>query len=451
MNTTRSPYCPNCPRLYRPLPGDGPTPSPFLIIGERPGENENKQGRVLVGKTGKELNETYLPLAGLTRADIRACNAVRCYALGNRTPSPREVQSCADYFLPIEIRDTEPEVIILMGSIACSLVPSIRLDYEHGRPQRGKLYDWDGILVPMYHPALGLHESKWMTQILEDWTELPERLYSVGSTHPPYKTDYRIITDAEINNVPLSNIIAIDTESHGTEPFSVQVSAYPGHAYMVLAGDGAGLALLAGRLRQTEGILHNAVHDLDELARLGISLHRVRDTMQEAYHLGNLPQGLKPLVFRLFGYIMTSWEDVVRPHSIEALLCWLAEAHQIAQADLSLIEIVKLKTKTKEVTKNSPVQSLLNRLITHTAPFGEYDPWQRLDEFWRDDSHHHAIAHIEARTGPYPRLGIGNAPLARAVEYACGDADWTGQVAVELARRRQHPIWEIEHADRDRV
>ena len=73
---------------------------------------------------------------------------------------------------------------------------------------------------------------------------------------------------------------------------------------------------------------------------------------------------------------------------------------------------------------------------------------QRFDRIRSDDANHYSISHIEARLGPYPILGIGNAPLDRAVAYACGDADWTGQAAAELARRRtlSFPI-AVEDAD----
>jgi uracil-DNA glycosylase family 4 len=447
-----SPYCPECPRRYKPIGGDGPQPAEILIVGERPGANENKYQRVFIGKTGQELNETYLPLAGLHRSDVRVCNAVRCWADNNRTPTDKEIASCASHHLPLEIERTRPKIVMLMGGSACKIVPSIKLDTHHGIPQWGRIFDWQGWIVPMYHPALGLHESKWMTQILEDWEELPGRLAAIpcgGAEELEYETDYRIVRGQEVNVLELTSSVAIDTESHGADPFSVQVSSIPGRAYMVLAEDRQGLALLARRLRQAEGIFHNAVHDLDDLRRMGISLLRFRDTMQEAYHLGNLPQGLKPLVYRLFGHTMTSWEDVVRPYSIEALTCWIVEAAEVAAQDLSLIEVKRLKTKIRETVKKGPLESLLIRLLTHVDPTSDYDPWERLDEFWANDANEWMTGHIEARIGRYPILGIANAPLHRAVAYACGDADWTGQVAVELERRRQDEYWRINEGDRD--
>jgi hypothetical protein len=186
------------------------------------------------------------------------------------------------------------------------------------------------------------------------------------------------------------------------------------------------------------------------LRKMRVEPTRIRDTQQEAYHLGNLPQGLKALVYRLMGHaMMGSWEDVVRPYSIEALQCWMVEALEVARKDLSLIEVTRLKTKVRETVKKGPLEALVNRLIVHTDIESEYNPWERLHEYWADESHEYETAHIEARIGKYPILGIGNAPLLRAVQYACGDADWTGQVAAELEERRGSDYWRIDDSDAD--
>jgi hypothetical protein len=147
---------------------------------------------------------------------------------------------------------------------------------------------------------------------------------------------------------------------------------------------------------------------------------------------------------------MTSWEDVVRPYSIEALITWIVEAIDISRLDLSLIEVTRLKTKIREVVKKGPLEQLLNRLLQHTDIHSDYDPWERLDEFWSEPANEWMTTHIEARIGRYPILGIANAPLAKAITYACSDADWTGQVATELARRRSSSLWQIAKEDTDK-
>lgn len=348
--------------------------------------------------------------------------------------------------------------MILMGGSACKMVPTIRLDTHHGFPQWGRLFDWEGWILPMYHPALGLHESRWMTQILEDWERFGELLqadsFDIGLKE--YETDYRRIgywreLKSYLDCYEAVIKLSTDTEDHGGVPWSIQLSTHPGSGRLILAEDKESIGYLSHWTRESSAdwILHNSPHDLDILARFGVEPTRFRDTMQEAYHLSNVPQGLKPLVYRLFGFTMTSWEDVVRPYSIEELIQWIVEARDIAIADLSLIEVKRLKTKIKETVKKGPMQTLLDRLLLHTSVKSEYDPWLRLKEFWAEDANEWMTAHIEARIGRYPILGIANAPIGRAVQYACGDADWTGQVADELERRRAPELWSIAQDDAD--
>src|SRR5207245_941176 len=106
-------------------------------------------------------------------------------------------------------------------------------------------------------------------------------------------------------------------------------------------------------------------------------------------------------------------------------------------------------TKIRETVKKGPLEQLLNRLLVHVDSTSEYDPWERLNAFWANDANEWMTSHVEARIGKYPVLGIGNAPLDKALTYACGDADWTGQAAVELERRRQDACWSIAEEDRD--
>src|ERR1700722_14181018 len=75
--------CPLCPNINDPIPCDGPEQCDIFFIGEAPGAMEQKQGKVFVGKTGQELNNHYLPLAGLKREDVRIGNAIKCLPPGH--------------------------------------------------------------------------------------------------------------------------------------------------------------------------------------------------------------------------------------------------------------------------------------------------------------------------------------------------------------------------------
>lgn len=471
--------CPTCPRAYPPLPGDGLQPARFLGIAERPGWNEQQQGRVLVGKAGQEQEETYFRLAGLTRQDFRLTNAVQCYADNNRTPSEKEIRACAAHHIPAEIAATRPEVVFLLGGSACRLCPGIRLDMHHGIPQHtskvGELFGWQGWVVPMFHPAIGLHEGRWMTPLLEDWENVMDELGRPGDKPTP-AVSYSAWTPKHAW-ITGPYHIGVDTEDHGGVPFSVQVSGHPRMGTMYYANDKTALDHLRWMLPCEQQItLHNAVHDVEVLRALNVKVPPyldLHDTMQEAFHLGNLPQGLKALVYRLFRVTMTSWEDTVRPASLLALLVWLGEALVVARADLystktkvyktcacghsekshwtiKHVESCSCRVYTPRVAAEEvpgDAESLINRLIRHTDINSEYDPWERL-EGWRQENERE-VAHVESRVGAWPILGIGNCSREQAIRYAVGDADWTGQVAVELARRRASGRFEIAAGDED--
>ena len=456
--------CPVCPRLYSPIPGDGPSPARVLLIGERPGADENKHQQVFIGKTGEELNETYLPLAGLDRGDVRICNAVLCWADNNRTPTQKEILACAAHHLPTEIRRTKPELIVLLGGSACKLLERpVQLDTEHGRPIKVRDFagsGFDQYVWVSYHPALGIHETSKMTPLLEDFENLGRFLN--GNWTPPSppirNLDYRQVIREDIQALTgaLRSAkdqleIALDSESHGSQPFSIQYSFRPGESRIALASDKEFLKAFNSVIQDKKAVtlMHNSPAEFKTGLKLGVYPNQFRDTMQEAFHQGNLPQALKPLSYRLFGVRMRSWEDVVRPASESKALEWIGEALMIAATDFSLYERKQLKTKARETYKRGPVESALRRII-RCSNNPDYDLWQKVEEMWNrpEINGNGQREHIEARIGSIPILGIGNCKLSDAIEYACGDADWTLQVAGELKRRRGEQF-EIEEDDGD--
>jgi len=449
--------CPNCPRHFRAIGGDGPRPARILCIAERPGRMENNFGRVLCGDTGDEYDGLYLTLAGLDRSQVRACNTVLCWAVDNRTPKDHEIRHCAQHHIPEELAMTNPEIVILMGASACSLVPGIRLEMMHGIPQHtrkvGDLFGWNGWLIPMYHPSLGMHESRWMKILMDDWEALgPILRNGCEFDPPPHPKVYKWCRTREsvdgyfVQHALTGFETGVDTESHGGRLWSVQASCAPHTGILVRTTDPDAVDAL--RFWIDGCWMHNAAYDQEELRKIGLRTRIAGDTMQRSFHLGDKPQGLKALVYRLFRHTMTSYEETVRPASIRALQDWFCEAIQVAVSDLSFVETVKMKTKTKTVVHKGEFESLLTRLMRHTDINADYDPWERLDAFYKDELNHWMIPVIESRVGPYPILGIDNCDMATAIDYAVGDADWTGQTATELAIRRKD-AFRIHESDRD--
>jgi uracil-DNA glycosylase family 4 len=196
---------------------DGPVDADVLFIGEAPGKQENQKGKVFIGKTGDEVDRHYLPLAGLRRDRVRITNAIRCYPVSSggkldpKSAKDRALLDSCSQFLGQEI--LHRRVIVPMGSFACKAVcPEIDLEHQHGIP----LENENGLIFPMYHPALGIYEPKKMLLIRTDWMRLKQLLHgTLQLPYDPYPTpDYREVTDAsEIRALDRTVPLAGDTES----------------------------------------------------------------------------------------------------------------------------------------------------------------------------------------------------------------------------------------------
>ncbi len=94
-----------------------PKTAKAILIGEAPGENEDKTGTPFVGRAGKLLNE-FLQKAGISRAeDLYIINTVKCRPPQNRVPTDLEKEMCSEYLMK-QIQIIDPEVIIFCGATA---------------------------------------------------------------------------------------------------------------------------------------------------------------------------------------------------------------------------------------------------------------------------------------------------------------------------------------------
>jgi DNA polymerase len=173
-----TPRCSLCPHHRPPVPPSGPTPARLLFLGECPGRDEDKNGEPFCGKTGVELNQTYLLILGIPRSDIHVANAVQCSRKDYSNPTPAEALACASVHLAPLLAQVKPEVLVVMGAIACSLF-DINLNLEHGLPCVKKCGAWVGVCFPMYHPSAGLHATSWMIPLQADFAALKKFLGSL--------------------------------------------------------------------------------------------------------------------------------------------------------------------------------------------------------------------------------------------------------------------------------
>ena len=103
--------------------GEGPQSARVVLVGEQPGDQEDKAGAPFVGPAGRILDKA-LADAGLSRHDVYVTNAVKHFkwtAKGKRRihqrPSAREVAACKRW-LCAELEIVHPEVLVVLGATA---------------------------------------------------------------------------------------------------------------------------------------------------------------------------------------------------------------------------------------------------------------------------------------------------------------------------------------------
>jgi len=129
--------------------GAGDPEARVVIIGEGPGEEEDRQGKPFVGRAGQLLTKM-LESVGITREEVYISNIVKCRPPGNRNPEPEEIAACAPY-LAGQLAAIQPGVICALGTFAAQQLLATR---EPISRLRGQLHRLGGaVVVPTFHPA----------------------------------------------------------------------------------------------------------------------------------------------------------------------------------------------------------------------------------------------------------------------------------------------------------
>ncbi len=129
--------------------GVGNNNAQWMVIGEAPGADEDRQGEPFVGRAGKLLNEM-LRAVGLPREEVYIANVLKCRPPNNRDPLPAEVAQCEPY-LKRQVELVQPKIILAVGRIAAQNL--LQTDITIGK-LRGQQFSYAGIpLVVTYHPA----------------------------------------------------------------------------------------------------------------------------------------------------------------------------------------------------------------------------------------------------------------------------------------------------------
>jgi DNA polymerase len=145
------------------VPGEGDPCAQLMVVGEGPGETEDKLGRPFVGRAG-ELLEKMLLAIELPRDHVFICNTVKCrptldvgHRLANRAPTPEEMTHCRPY-LDEQIEIIRPRAILALGAPAAKSFMGERFSITK---QRGQWFEGPlGIpVLATFHPAYILRQT----------------------------------------------------------------------------------------------------------------------------------------------------------------------------------------------------------------------------------------------------------------------------------------------------
>jgi uracil-DNA glycosylase family 4 len=144
--------------------GRGSEAAELVVVGEAPGQEEDRTGLPFVGPAGKLLDLLLLSV-GLDRDSVYICNVLKCRPPKNRDPLPDEVATCAPY-LHGQLDAIQPKVLLAVGRFAAQWLTSS--DAGIGR-LRGRVHEYRGIpVVATYHPAYLLRSPEATRRTWQD-------------------------------------------------------------------------------------------------------------------------------------------------------------------------------------------------------------------------------------------------------------------------------------------
>ena len=163
--------CALCGSRTQTVFGVGHPQAHWMIVGEAPGEEEDRQGEPFVGKSG-QLLDNMLAAIGLTRGgsdparQVYIANVLKCRPPANRNPHADEVAQC-EPFLRRQIELVQPKIILAMGRFAVTSL--LQSDAAIGK-LRGRVHQVGGVpTVVTYHPAYLLRN---LTDKAKAWDDL---------------------------------------------------------------------------------------------------------------------------------------------------------------------------------------------------------------------------------------------------------------------------------------
>lgn len=154
---------------------DGNPQARVMLVGEAPGEDEDRQGRPFVGVSGRLLDRI-LAAIGLDRTTVYITNILPWRPPGNRSPTQAEIAACMP-FMERHVALIAPAVLVPLGGTAAKAL----LNRAEGITRlRGRWFDYPAgppvPVLPMLHPAYLLRNPASKREAWRDMLTLHQKL-----------------------------------------------------------------------------------------------------------------------------------------------------------------------------------------------------------------------------------------------------------------------------------
>ena len=173
--------CPLAETRHQVVFGEGARDAEVMLIGEGPGEQEDRTGRPFVGRAGKLLDDM-LAMIDLNRERVFIGNMVKCRPPENRDPLNLEQEACIGY-LRNQVALITPKIIVCLGRIAA--IKLIREDFKITR-EHGQWFEKAGVqMTALYHPSALLRDPRKRPESFEDLKALQAKIREICThTYP---------------------------------------------------------------------------------------------------------------------------------------------------------------------------------------------------------------------------------------------------------------------------
>jgi uracil-DNA glycosylase len=138
--------------------GEGPAGAPLMLVGEQPGDQEDRRGHPFVGPAGRILDQA-LGAAGIERSDVYVTNAVKHFKWRpagkvrlHQKPNAAEVRACSQWW-HAELEVVHPRMVVLLGATAAQALIGPRVRVTRDRGQVTALPDTETPAVVTIHPS----------------------------------------------------------------------------------------------------------------------------------------------------------------------------------------------------------------------------------------------------------------------------------------------------------